>query len=512
MRHSGLVRFLSLVMVLLMLVCCFAACGDKDDTKDPVTTTNKPSGPSDETEPPLTGEELVYLPKDKNYKKREIILGAPARNQGGVANFCHEEGAEDVINLALHERELLLDDKFGIILTLDTKRDSLGILSQLTRTASSQSSDYDLAFMATPDSMTAAMSGRLTNLLSLEPLNLEACYYDQRIRQDFRINDMLFQMTGDFVLYDELVTMGVLYNDTIYKDLGLYEEKGTPYEMVRTYTWTYDVMWEMASRYTVNEDSMFDINDKVGILSEEQGGYYFFMGSGIRPINNKNGEVSIAFLDSTTYDRATSVLEVLMLYFSNKDCCIPQRDFAADAPVRDYSAHTQMFTGDQALFRTSSLSTTLNRMPDMVSDFGILPIPMYEETQRAYYCWVNGYANWPLTVPKFAEKQTELAEITEIFAYYSRFGGDESLYEAFFERLSLAKICRKPEDRAMFALIFENTVFDLDQALQLMNVHGAVSGFVGNKTTVSASTLNELMSNAERRLSGYVTQFELMNP
>ena len=511
MKHNKLVRLLSLAMVLLMLVCCFAACGDKDDTKDPATTTNKPAGPAEDTEAPLTGEELEYLPAEKDYKKREIKIAAPSQQAWGVGHFCHVDGSEDVINVALHERELLLDDQYGIILTLDTNRNSTNILTQIHKTASSQSSDYDLAFMITPDSMNAAMGGRLSNLLTMEALNLEASYYDQRIQQDFKIDDLLFHVTGDFDLIDELVTMGVLYNDSIYKDLGLYDEKGTPYEMVRNYTWTYDVMWEMASRFTVNEDSVFDINDKVGIVSENQAGYYIFMGAGIRPINNNNGTLTIAFTDGTIKDRATTILETLMAYCANEDFCIPARDFASDAPVRDAGANKDMFLGDRALFRTSSLSTTLNGMPDMASDFGILPIPMYESAQKAYYCWLNGDANWPLAVPKFANKQAELAEIIEIFCYYSRYGGDESLYEAFFERLSLAKICRKPDDRAMFALIFESKVYDIDQALKLMNVWGAVQGFVGSKSTVSTSTLDGLMENAGTKLAGYVKQFQMMN-
>jgi hypothetical protein len=175
-------------------------------------------------------------------------------------------------------------------------------------------------------------------------------------------------------------------------------------------------------------------------------------------------------------------------------------------------ANKEMFIGDRALFRTSSLSTTLNGMPEMTSDFGILPIPMYQESQQAYYCSLNDDANRPLVIPRFVKDPQESAEITEIISYYSRYGGDESLYEAFFERLTIAKICRKEEDRMMLELIFSSKAYDMDRMLSLIDMHGKVSSYVGSKCTTDIdSALNGALDSATGMLKTYLQQFEMSN-
>jgi len=105
-----------------------------------------------------------------------------------------------------------------------------------------------------------------------------------------------------------------------------------------------------------------------------------------------------------------------------------------------------------------------------------------------------------------------VAEITEIISYYSRYGGDETLYEAFFERLTIAKICRKEEDRQMLELIFSSKVFDVDRMLNLIGMHGKVSSYVAAKCGSDIdSTLNGALGAANSSLQTYLTQFEKAN-
>jgi len=489
----------------------------ESSVEEPESSEEDPDASEEEPEETLDPdeEEMVYLPADADYGRLEFKIFAGAQSAWGLPHYLHIEGLEGDgvgVNDALYERELLLEDIFGVLMTIDVSRGDDALATYLTAQAKSGKYFADQIFMTGINTMNAAQKGELVNLLTLEELNLKASYYDQRIQQNYRMNDMLFQMSGDFDTIDELVTFGLLYNHKLYEDYGFNESEGTPYEMVRDYKWTYAKMMELAAPVTINMDSQFDIDDTVGIVSEDQAGYYFFLGSGLTPITNASGKLTSTFSDSTIYAKANEVLAAITEICTDASFCIPYRDFASDAPLRDSSANKEMFIGDRALFRSSSLSTTLNGMPEMESDFGILPIPMYQESQREYFCSLNDNANRPLVIPRHVEDLTTVAEITEIISYYSRYGGDESLYESFFERLTLAKICRTEDDRAMLTLIFNSKVYDMDRMLDILGMHTKVTSYVGGgcKSDIT-STLDGVLATATKKIDAKVKIFNKNN-
>ena len=512
MKKNTLMKLLAMLLVVATMVTCLVACGDDSGSKTDDPEGQKTQGGVNPDEPTveLTGEEADFLPEEKSYKNYEFMMYIQQQQEWGLVHHASLEDLEDPINKALRERELLMEGKFKVIMTLNTELSAGGALANhLTSQEKGEKSFCDNIFLKGDESMQAAMAGRLSNLMALEPINLEASYYDQRMQQSYRVNDTLYQISGDFDTIDELVTFGLLYNDWLYTNNGFYDTYGSPYQMVDNYEWTYERMMDLCAEVTSNEDGQWDINDTAGIVSENQAGYYFFLGSGITPVANDEGNLTIGLNDATQRELATDILEYLMALCSSEDFCIPYRDFAADAPLRDASANKDMFIGNRALFRSSSLSTTLNGMPDMQKDFGILPIPMYESGQKAYYCSLNDVANRPLSIPRHVSNKQRAAEITEIVAYYSRYGGDESLYEAFFDRLADAKICRKGEDRLMLTLIFTSKVFDMDRLLGTTGLYDAVSSAVGaGSTTGMGSTLETCLKNAPAKLSGYIFQFE----
>jgi len=155
-----------------------------------------------------------------------------------------------------------------------------------------------------------------------------------------------------------------------------------------------------------------------------------------------------------------------LLPFASDACVLlADVDLSGSGDKNNWEIASDIFEENGTLFRTTALTDSMYCV-EMKSDFGILPIPMLSESQKAYYSMVNSEAAWPLCIPLYVEDVHRTADIIERMSYYSRYGGDESLYEAFFDRLQVAKLCRKPEDRQMLQLIFANKVYDLDMALE----------------------------------------------
>jgi succinate dehydrogenase/fumarate reductase flavoprotein subunit len=69
-------------------------------------------------------------------------------------------------------------------------------------------------------------------------------------------------------------------------------------------------------------------------------------------------------------------------------------------PVKyqDQNITNNIFMEDRALFYGNSLSNIIANFREMKSDFGIIPVPKYDEAQASYYAYINTYCNGGVAV------------------------------------------------------------------------------------------------------------------
>jgi hypothetical protein len=92
----------------------------------------------------------------------------------------------------------------------------------------------------------------------------------------------------------------------------------------------------------------------------------------------------------------------------------------------------------------------------MVSNFGLIPYPKYNEEQTAYPCMVNDVAT-VLGVPVNAADTARSGVILEYMSYLSRI----YLKPAYYEVALKGKFMRDEESGEMLDLIMRDRVFDL---------------------------------------------------
>ncbi len=522
MNKKNVIRFLTLMLALLMSVSTFVAC--KNDPETPKDTGNSvtTAGGTDGGSESGTGgdweddfnalEKEMYRPeplnwgeKDGPYEYRWMING------GNDYCFYNEENEElqgDPVNVALADRAAFVEETFNIAFTsLPYPGDS-----QVTIRCNS-GSDFCDAMMTGAAMILSNMakSGHVMDLNESEELNLEASYWDQRIQEDYSINGRVFAIEGDFTVWDDLRTQVILFNASLYENYGYKLEYGSPYTMVSNNKWTFDTMLEMYQGTSQNKDSDPALGraDTWGMLSETVAPYLLFLGSGEKTVKNVDGQVTLLFEENyaNTYD----IIEDIM------------KRFAMDSEVMYVGGHTDvtdksdqwadvsaMFEARQALFRSTTLSAA-TRLRDMADDFGVLPIPMYNEGVGTYYSWCSGGV--PLCVPitvKQARNDMRSLSILEAICYYSRYTeSGQSLYEAFFENMTYVKLCRNEEDRQMLTLIFNTKTYDLDYMLKITTVSTTLSSMVsvGKMDTLSGDLSGSKMS-AAMNLEDYLTAVE----
>lgn len=506
MNNNRFAKSVMCVVLVLLMMISAVSCGNDAQTNNPTqsgATTTAPAGNNAGNQNPgdsdLTEQEL-YKPVKADYDRD---LNIWVNQNGGDINFyfCEAEAyTGSIVNDALYRRQLFMEENFGVSLMMHLEADK--IYDKLSVPLSAGEYVCDAAMLNAVESFKLAQNGLLKDLARLSGFNLSASYWDQRIQSEYAIGDQIFMLEGDYTIYDEMRTYVVLYNDTLYSKYNYYDTYGTPYEMVENETWTLEKMLEMSAGMYVdnNNNDIRDEFDTYGIVGELTLPFYAFLGSGMKTIANNNGKMTLLIKDSTMYKLIYDTFEDTMQIALNEDVLMPQLLSVDDV----WTAASNVFEHGRALFRTTSLSAAL-RLGNMESLFGILPIPAYTENQGGYYCWVSGNNHSPITIPNTVSDANEIAELLEIFCYYSKYMENGSLYDAFFEEFRLAKLCRTPEDVAMLNLVFDSKTFDFDQTTKITGIESALYSMAKQMDlTTLSSTLSGLRDSAQAKLNEFL--------
>lgn len=498
-NHSTRMR-LGLLLLALMLTAgtLFGCNGGK--TPEPATDPGtEPATTVPGTDVPDLDEQTRYAPEKKNWGTGTYRIYMDGNESETF--FAYSELVDnDAINTALYKRGTLMEEYFGVTVSL-TKDEKL---AETVLLHGNTNEDYaDIVLLGAASLMTSAVpQGCLMDLTKVSGLNLDASYWDQRIQSEYNINGSLYMLEGDFSVYDELRTMTILYNADRYRE-KVQQKFDTPYALVRDGRWTYDTMMEMlqdTSEDLNGDGQMVPAEDLYGLYSECAGPYVFFLGSGVKTANVTDGNISLLY--SENYSRIYNIFEKTVALCQDPDTVLVDRYGGIG-----YIAANDNFRAGNVLFRSTTLSSATTYR-EMTSDFGILPIPKYTEEQDGYYCWVSAASSLPLAIPYTAKVHVEAtAALTEAFCYFSRYNpfGELTLYEAFFDRMAYSKLCRTPDDRAMLEIVIQSKTFDIDSAAGLTNIYRSVWDLcaAGNATALS-STLDGLKEGAIGRLSTYL--------
>jgi len=93
----------------------------------------------------------------------------------------------------------------------------------------------------------------------------------------------------------------------------------------------------------------------------------------------------------------------------------------------------------------------------MDTDFGILPIPKYNEQQKEYLQTVNPYVGLIMSVPQCAGSIDNSSAVLEYMAYESKY----ILQPAYYDVVLNTKIARDEESGKMLDIIFGNRAYDI---------------------------------------------------
>ncbi len=428
------------------LLFALISCGSSEQPAAESTTAaeTQPDAVSDTTAAETEYPELEA--KDFGGKEFRIL----AYNQGDPGtrfqylDFGYsEEKKGDLINDAVWERNITVEDKYGVKLVNTTVEDVPTVANKAIKAGSDE---FDVCQPYIDTAFQMAGEGMLVDIMSLPYLELERRYWDENILRDLTFKGKLWAITGDISMFDEELSCIVYWNRLLAEKYEL----GECYDCVRSGSWTVDKMKELGRAVVqdLNGDGVMDASDIWGISTDHSAGrFWFFAFGGQMASVDKNGYPEIVMGEEKSqiiFDAIGDMMnDSTVTILVSK---IPDSWMGARALMKE----------DRLLFLPASLYT-VSYFRSMEGDFGILPFPKLDENQERYY---NQVASWYCPAISVPTTNRDIDFTGYILEALCRESG-ENLLPAYIDVNLMTKVTRDESSAEMFKLVLDSKRYDL---------------------------------------------------
>ena len=443
-------RITALILSLLMLVPSVVGCASQNNTDSTDTTAASTNSSTDSavSESNQSSEDEIYsanIPEGTDYGGYEfkIVTNNPDGTIWGDVDFNATELTGGAINDAVYQRNLNVEEKLNVKIVPVPSDDTKGTIQQ---SILADEDEFGLGYVNTHSAFDLAQSGLLTELHEMTDLDLDAPWWDQNSINDLSIANKVYMMTGDIgTMYKKSIGV-IMFNKTILNDYNL----GNPYELMNNHQWTLDNMITMAQSVSkdLNGDGKYDSEDQFGLIFFCDMMGLAFIGCGVNFITKNEQDIP----ELTFYsDKTVSILEKLSAILYE-----PTLSWSWSKNGTGEEKAFEMYKSNQSLFYYGELHAVAT-MREMASDFGILPMPLYDENQESYYHCINPHAAPMVTIPVTVQDRTREAHILDVLGAESK----NLLTPAYYEKTLKGKVSRDEESAATLDIVISTINYDL---------------------------------------------------
>lgn len=442
--HSILVRFLCAVLAAATIVAV-AACSDVDSGKTGTTKTQVEDTTTEEADTRIYPD----LPNEKfdgyNFRMAHWIIDTFIM----IYDLYSEEEDGDIVHDAVYKRNLAIEERYDIQISADYLTHS-EIINTCVKNVKAGDLPYDVYFPRTYESTQLVAQGVLLDFNTLPYINWDNPWWDSQSVAELSLGGILPMVEGDITLMDKSATACVFYNKNVQNDYSI----GSLYQLVYDNEWTLDKMVSLAKSVTteLNGDGVLDSHDRWGIVSYDDWTYIMLHGSNCRyAAKDEDDYPVIAFENERTITVAQELVDIMY----------DEAFFLHTNRLQTGQDAISLMAADQMLFYIERIVVT-ERLRAVESDFGILPVPKYDETQKNYGHSVSIHTSGILTVPLNTIDTKLPGIILEALAAESKY----VVLPAYYDIVLKDKYTRDAESVDMLDIILGNRVYDLGEFYQ----------------------------------------------
>lgn len=472
MKNKFSPKFLTLLLALTMFL---ASCGKDDNTYNDNTASDSESS-----------IEISFYDNlgEHDYESRTFTVVYSAEQLGTKWPYQADEMTADILNDAVYNREKTVEDKFNVrIEWYDTRGTADKVASALRQSVMAGDQSYQLGI----GHMFYGLNGLIADSLlydfkKLPVIDLESPWWNQSANRNLEIAGVLLTTSSDLIYK---------YWDVIYFNKGIMDDFGIdyPYQTVYDGTWTWDYLATLTKGITsdIDGDGNLTEYDRYAFLVDANVSLMTRLIHSNGLLMAKTDDNGHPTLDDMVSDKLYSVIEKYYSFLWEGDDCYYASKNSFNKLI------TELFAlGNSMMMHTTTSS--LASLRDVDFEFGIVPLPKYDEAQEGYYTLASTQM---LLLPADIEDGEFVGTILEALTYESYMQVVPELYDVLYTN----KLLRDEESESMFELIKKSTVYDLNWNYgQGNNISYLVGRTVGQHNENVASYVAANIDAAQQKL------------
>ena len=515
-KKTKITAFLA-VLMLIMSVILYSCSPAKDaNANNPISPDN--GGGSDSDSDLKNNQENTEIsddlePADYNGANFRILYRNGCARGNWAAYDVHkieiatEEQNGDVINDALYKRNKNVEDRFNVnIIGLPYPSSSTAedqVASYAKKCVLGGTDDFDLVVSWSTQIANVAAEGLFIDWNTIPDINTSKPWWISDAMDAYTINGRTYLAMNDIIFSGVVGEAAfIMFNKNLLANFGL----ENPYKMVEENRWTIDILDSIVKDCYVdlNGDGTRDTNNLYGFTSDAWGSAYAWMWAGGSHVTAKDAD-GLPYYDLYSEHNAKLLDKVYNLFYNNVGSAIRSNKDTIKFGSQGSADQAYLFSLGNALFmldRVGVLCTPEYRNAPF--DFGIIPIPKYDESQEKYLTMINEHAS-VMAVPKFNGNLEMTGKIVEALAAESH----KTLVPAYYEVALKTKYSRDEESVRMLDLIFEGVVYDfgLLYAIPTFDIYQTLL-CAGKDGSTFASTIEKNQAKSEKKLQDILDLYD----
>lgn len=469
-------------LLILASLCSIASCGD-------TSTVNTETGNVTTTAVPAETSKFDVLP-DADYAGADFTMLIPTE-----LNYeFSEEATGDIVDDAELARDSKIEERYNMNFKYVTEpgnwagKDTFNGLIRQDVMAGDRSFDVVNGMIAVANLIVT--EGLFTDLLSVDGLNFDDPWWAADMDETLAVSGKLFGICGAGQLSMYKSSYIMFYNQKLLDDYDL----ESPIDLVLDGKWTLDKFLSMTKNVTtdLNSDGKFTAEDQYGYLFDEvtQRGYQTSMEL---KVIERNADGKLEFVGLT--ERMANAVDMYQAHISDRS-----QVWIVGGSEETTAQRVKMFVSDQALFAGETIGK-IEMYRNMQSDFGMIPLPKFDETQENYHVQI-GTGSGMYFIPITVKDLNMTVDILNAYNCVSM----ESVVPTYYESAMKDKYLRDEKNAAVLDLI--NSSMMMDVTFAYASAIGGSPNTIFADTTINDVPIASTMASRKREIPAGIEKLE----
>ena len=458
-------RIIALVCAILLLVPCFVSCANTQGSEETTAAGAQTEAPVDETtsDPNYDVEGFWKddLADDIDYKGETVTILYWDDVERAEFEITEDEADGDLVKDAIYRRNLATEERMGVTFEwIGTPGDSgdRANFTNYVRNAFSGGTFYDIIATYSRTAGMLLTNGFIQDLNKIEDsyINTDQPWWPKSMVDTCSIDNSLFFVSGDISTNVLHFMYAVYYNMDLFADLNL----ESPVALVDNMKWTLDALINYTKDIYVDldQDGMASEGDQYGFCTT----YYhldaFYTGSDMMCLVPGDG-AALAISEDFFGQKTIDLVDKLGAWFKTGDTYVNPHGGSLDydTPFEEGKA---LFCLNRVYMADNEYDKGAAPLRNAEWEYGILPVPMYDELQTEYITVVgNPFTLW--CVMQGAKNPQMSTAVIECMASEAYRKTSPMIFEQNMKYRYTPDSAGKGDSARMFDIVRESIAFDL---------------------------------------------------